>query len=252
MFTPNTEGVDLYVDERGSGEPLLLLAGAGQSHVVFLDNGLADLLARHFRVILMDVTGMGRSGRVTEAKPQQWAQDVLSVLDALDLPRAHLCASSLGARVAARVAADHPERVDTLVVDLPITSVDAEQEGALDAFFSGYRTNPLSRTAPRWHGQTWHAAMDFFVALRRTAAFREYYSPASYLSAIAAPTLLCRGDVDNPAHPLSQATDWHRDARDSWLWIEPGASDLALTNACPAKFAHEVAHFVAARKGALT
>jgi pimeloyl-ACP methyl ester carboxylesterase len=252
MHTPNTVGVDLYYEERGDGEPLLLLAGAGQSSVTVVDSGLADLFARYFRVVLMDVTGMGRSARVTQVNPAQWTQDVISVLDAAGLERAHLGGSSLGARVAARVAADYPGRVNTLLIDMPITSVDSEQEQALNAFFSGYRTNPLRQTAPRWHGDTWQEAMDFFVTTRQTADFREYYSPASYLASITAPTLICRGDTDHPVHPLAQALEWHRAAQRSWLWIEPGASDMALMKACPERVVDQFVRFISAVGAAAT
>jgi pimeloyl-ACP methyl ester carboxylesterase len=250
MHTSSTEGVELHYEVRGAGEPLLLLPGAGQSAVTLVDSGLADLFAEHFHVILMDFTGMGASGRVTEMKPEQWARDVVSVLDAVGVGRAHVGGSSLGARVAARVAADSGERVETLLVDMPITGVDEAQEVRLDTFFTGFRTNVLSTTAPRWHGESWVEAMEFFATVRRTSKFREYYTPASYLASIPAPTLICRGDADNPAHPLSMATDWHRDARSSWLWIEPGASNMALTTACPDKVVANYVRFVAATREA--
>jgi pimeloyl-ACP methyl ester carboxylesterase len=223
---------------------LLLLPGAGQSSIMFLDNGLAEMFARRFQVILMDFTGLGKSGRVTDMKPAQWAEDVISVLDALEIERAHLAGSSMGARVAARVAADVPHRVNTLLIDMPITSVNVEQERELNAFFSNYATNQLAPQAERLHGPQWHEAMDFFVSVRQTSAFREYYTPKSYLGSIVAPTLLCRGDADHPVHPLSQATDWHSAAKSSWLWIEPGASNMALMQACPQQVVENFARFV--------
>jgi pimeloyl-ACP methyl ester carboxylesterase len=244
MDTPNTEGVAVHYEVLGDGEPLLLLPGAGQAAATFVDSGLAEQFARYFRVILMDVSGMGRSGRVKEVKPAQWADDAISVLDALGVDRAHLGGSSLGARIAARVAADHPGRVDRLLVDMPITGVDEEQERALHAFFAGYATNALAAPARRWHGEQWREAMDLFVATRSSPAFREHYHAASYVPDIAAPTLICRGDTPNPVHPVSQATDWHAAAQRSWLWIEPGASNMALTQACPDRVASTFARFV--------
>jgi pimeloyl-ACP methyl ester carboxylesterase len=243
MYTTGSEGVDLFYTEMGAGEPLLLLPGASQSHVLFIDNRLAEMFAQSFRVILMDFTGLGKSGRVQDMKPSQWAEDVISVLDALGLPRVHLGGSSLGARVAARVAADSPGRVNTLLIDMPITSVDEEQEQQLNAFFSGYATNSLAPQAQRMHGEQWREAMDFFVAVRQQPQFQAYYSPASYVADIAAPTLICRGDGDHPVHPLSMATDWHQAAKASWLWIEPGASNMALMQACPDRVASTFARF---------
>jgi pimeloyl-ACP methyl ester carboxylesterase len=245
MYATSTAGTHLFYEEMGAGEPLVLLPGASQSHVLFIDNGLAEMFARSFRVILMDFTGLGKSDRVHDMKPSQWAEDVISILDALGLLRVHLGGSSLGARVAARVAADSPGRVSTLLVDMPITSVDEEQEQQLNAFFSGYATNSLAPQAQRWHGEQWREAMDFFVAVRQQAQFRDYYSPASYLADITAPTLICRGDSDHPVHPLSMATDWHRGAKVSWLWIEPGASNMALMQACPERVASTFSRFAA-------
>jgi pimeloyl-ACP methyl ester carboxylesterase len=244
MDTPNTEGVPLYYEVLGDGQPLLLLPGAGQAAVTFVESGFAAELARHFRVVLMDVSGMGRSGRVTEVTPSQWAQDAISVLDALGLERAHLGGSSLGARIAARVAADQPDRVDRLLVDMPITGADEQQERALHAFFADYATNSLAAPARRWHGERWREAMDLFVATRSSRVFRDHYHAASYIADIRAPTLICRGDTPNPVHPVSQAADWHAASQRSWLWIEPGASNMALTQACPDRVASTFARFV--------
>jgi pimeloyl-ACP methyl ester carboxylesterase len=169
----------------------------------------------------------------------------MSVLDHLEFERVHIGGSSLGARVAARVAADFPERISTLLVDMPITGIDEEQERTLNSFFSGYATNHLMEQARRQHAPAWREAMDFFVELRQTAAFRDHYSALPFVPRIVAPTLICRGDNDSPVHPVSQATDWHSASQTSWLWIEPGASNMALMQACPDRVASNFAHFVA-------
>ena len=95
MRTTNSEVVDLFYHLLGAGDPLVLLPGASQSHVLFLECGLAELFARHFTVVLMDFTGLGGSGRVPQVKPSQWAQDVISVLDAVGVDRAHLVGGHL-------------------------------------------------------------------------------------------------------------------------------------------------------------
>lgn len=252
MFTTSSAGVDLYYDTFGEGEPLILLPGAGQSSVALVETGLADIFAEHFTVILMDFTGLGQSGRVSHMAHQQWVRDVVSVMEAAGVERAHLAGSSLGGRVAARVAADVPEAVETLTVDMPITDVSDEQDAIIDALFRDYRSNMFAEAAPRWHGETWEEAMDFFIAARQSPGFRSYYTPSSFLDRIPAPTLLTRGDGMNPVHPVSQALDWHTGAQRSWLWIEPGSSGDALTQACPQRLVELVVRFVeAARAGSL-
>ena len=250
MYTTNSDGLELYYDVIGAGEPLVLLPGASLSHVLFVETGLAELFAEEFTVILMDFTGLGASGRVTQVKPSQWAQDVISVLDAAGVDRAHLAGSSLGARVAARVAADWPDRVDKLLVDMPITGINEQQEVQLDALFSNYATNHLAAGAERQHGPRWHEAMDLFVATRQDQIFREYYSVLGYLDRVDAPTLICRSDEDHQVHPLAMALEWHVASAHSALWIEPGASNPALVQACPHRVVRQFLDFVGGGAGA--
>lgn len=244
MRTTSTAGVDLHFEILGSGEPLVLLPGAAQSSAALVENGLAALFAEHFQVVLMDFTGLGRSDRVERCDNDQWAKDVLSVMDAAGLHRAHLAGSSLGGRIAARVAANAPERVLTLLVDMPITSVSDDQDAVIHDLFREFRTNMFADLAPRWHGPTWEEAMDFFIRARQAPGFRDYFSPGSFLSAIAAPTLLTRGDGMNPVHPVSQALDWHAAAQRSWLWLEPGAAGDSLMQACPDRVVETFVRFV--------
>lgn len=246
MEAVSTTGKRLFFRTMGHGEPVVLLPGSSQSHVAFLDSGLAGSLARDFTVVLMDLTGMGESERVTSMPVGQWADDVISVLDAANLSSAHLLGTSLGGRVAARVAADHPGRVDTLLIDMPITGVTDEQEARIAAMFVDYAESPLAAGWQRWHGERWRAALDFFIPLRARADFRAYYSPESYLERIEAPTLLCRSDEENLAHPLAQAFEWHQRARNSHLWIEPDAANPALTMSNAEQVAGRYATFVKA------
>jgi len=74
-------------------------------------------LRRHFRLVLVDNRGSGRSGPAE--KPLQvadMARDVISVLDAAGVARTHVLGVSLGGMVAQEVAIRYPERVDRLVL----------------------------------------------------------------------------------------------------------------------------------------
>ena len=74
-------------------------------------------LGRHFRLVLVDNRGFGRSdrpdGRFAVA---DMARDVVAVLDAAGIRRAHVMGASLGGMVAQELAVTHPERVDGLVL----------------------------------------------------------------------------------------------------------------------------------------
>jgi 3-oxoadipate enol-lactonase len=74
-------------------------------------------LAGHFRLVLMDNRGSGRSGRPAGAfAVADMVGDVVAVLDAAGIQRAHVLGASLGGMVAQELAITYPERVDGLVL----------------------------------------------------------------------------------------------------------------------------------------
>jgi pimeloyl-ACP methyl ester carboxylesterase len=74
-------------------------------------------LRRHFRLVLVDNRGSGRSGLPAASfDVADMAGDVVAVLDGAGIRRAHVMGASLGGMVAQELAIDHPERVDALVL----------------------------------------------------------------------------------------------------------------------------------------
>ena len=110
----------IFVRRCGSGAPVLLLHGFPQTHLMW--RGVAPLLARHFTVVCADLRGYGRSGcpvstpdHAPYAK-RAMARDMVLVLERLGFPRFAVAGHDRGGRVAYRLALDHPDRVDRLVV----------------------------------------------------------------------------------------------------------------------------------------
>ena len=105
--------VRLRYRDYGRGEPVVLLHGYAGS-MDFL-RSLADSLARDYRVIALDERGFGQSTKLADPARfgREMGEDVVRVLDQLHVGRAHLIGHSMGALVAAYVAANHPERVAT-------------------------------------------------------------------------------------------------------------------------------------------
>jgi len=106
-------GVRLRYREVGRGEPVILLHGYTQR--LELMSELADSLAKDFRVIVPDQRGFGESSKFSD--PARFGRvmgdDAIALLDAVQLRRAHLVGHSMGALVAANVAARFPDRVRT-------------------------------------------------------------------------------------------------------------------------------------------
>jgi pimeloyl-ACP methyl ester carboxylesterase len=107
--------VRIAFEERGAGEPLLLIQGLGYGRWGWAP--VADLLAERFRVILFDNRGIGASdcppGPYTT---EQMAGDAAAVLDAAEVERAHVLGTSLGGMVAQELALSSPQRIDKLVL----------------------------------------------------------------------------------------------------------------------------------------
>ncbi len=109
------DDVDVAWFEAGRGEPLVLVHGLADDHRAWRRT-LPDLVLRH-RVLLYDLRGHGQS---TLGKPdgslRQLGEDLVGLLDALEIQRARIAGFSLGGTIAMRVAIDHPDRVDKLVL----------------------------------------------------------------------------------------------------------------------------------------
>lgn len=74
-------------------------------------------LGAHFRILLYDCRGQGKSDApADDYTPAQHVADLLGLLDALQVPAAHLVGLSHGGTIAMQVAIAHPERVDRLVL----------------------------------------------------------------------------------------------------------------------------------------
>lgn len=117
--TVEVNGLSIHLRHGGDGPPVLLLHGYPQSHVMW--HRVAPLFAERFTVVCPDLRGYGDSskprdgGHLTYAK-RTMADDQLKVMASLDFDRFALTGHDRGARVALRLALDHPEAVSHLAV----------------------------------------------------------------------------------------------------------------------------------------
>ncbi|CAM2917084.1 alpha/beta fold hydrolase [Skermania piniformis] len=125
MITSLTEGtVDydgntIFYAEAGSGPAVVLLHGGGPGASGVSNYGRnIDTLAEHFRVIVPDMPGYGRSSKVVNRSDPfgGLADGVRGLLDGLGLDKADLVGNSYGGAAALRFALESPERVGRLVL----------------------------------------------------------------------------------------------------------------------------------------
>lgn len=127
--------------QAGSGAPLLLLHGHPQTHAMW--HAVADELAGTFTVVMMDLRGYGDSARVASDaehhaySKREMARDAMAVMKACGFERFQVLAHDRGARVAHRLAADHPNAVERLML-LDIAPTLAMYDTTTDAFARAY------------------------------------------------------------------------------------------------------------------
>ena len=113
------DGVRTWYAQYGASGPWLAFAPVFQIGNTNLHKGVVPYLAQHFRVVVTDLRGNGRSDR--PATPEAYTfdhyfADFVAVLDALQVDRAAIVGISATAMVALRVAAEQPARVSHLVI----------------------------------------------------------------------------------------------------------------------------------------
>ncbi|MDD0977669.1 alpha/beta fold hydrolase [Pseudomonas fontis] len=109
------EGCSLHYEEYGQGEPLVLLHGLGSSCQDW-EMQIAEL-ARHYRLILMDIRGHGRSDKPRERYSiPGFSADLMALLEHLQTGPVHLVGLSMGGMVGFQFAVDHPEWLRSLCI----------------------------------------------------------------------------------------------------------------------------------------
>lgn len=115
MPITHANGIDLYYEVHGKGEPLLLIMGLSLTSKSWFRT--IPALSEHYKVIVFDNRGVGLSGKPdTPYSIKLMAEDANSVLDAAGVESAHVYGISMGGMIAQRLALKYPERIRSLIL----------------------------------------------------------------------------------------------------------------------------------------
>ncbi|CCG03636.1 alpha/beta fold hydrolase [Blastococcus saxobsidens] len=135
-------GVTLNYEVSGEGDPLLLIMGTSGS--IPLWGEIVPRLAERYRVIAYDNRGLGGSERGNgPISVASLAEDASALLEALDVPRAHVMGWSLGSAILQELALAHPEQVATAVMYASWGRCDGFQRSVLAALRHPYATRDM-------------------------------------------------------------------------------------------------------------
>lgn len=127
MSIAKVGSVELYYEEHGSGDPLLLIMGLAADSQAWMFQ-IPDF-AKEYRVIAFDNRGVGRSSK--PAGPysiHEMADETAALLDVLKIDRAHVVGVSMGGMIAQELVLRHPQRVRALVLACTYPEPDADIE----------------------------------------------------------------------------------------------------------------------------
>ncbi|MFT3935529.1 MAG: alpha/beta hydrolase [Chitinophagaceae bacterium] len=126
-----TNGINMYYEIHGSGYPLVLIHGGG-STIQSCFGKLIPLLAKHFRVVAMELQAHGHTeDRNAASSFEQDADDVAALLSHLQISKAHILGFSNGGNTAMQLAVRHPLLINKLV----IIAAFYKREGMMQGFF---------------------------------------------------------------------------------------------------------------------
>jgi len=212
-------GVQLYFETHGSGEPLLLLHGFGGCSQDW--SPLVADWSAHFQLIIPDLRGHGRSSNPAKVfRHQHAAADILALLDHLAIGNFKALGVSGGGNVLLHLATRQPERVEAMVL-VSATSYFPAQARPLMRAYPDSLTEKDWETMRKRHpgGETQIKAI-----LASTASFADSYDDMNftppYLATIKARTLIVQGDRD-PLYPVEISVEMAKAIPRSSLWIIP-------------------------------
>src|SRR5258708_36373220 len=141
-------GVKMYYEVHGSGEPVVLLHGAFMTITNNWTRWIGEL-AKTRKVIAVEMQGHGRTADIKrDFSDENLADDVAALLDYLKIPSADLIGYSMGGGVAMQCAIRHPEKVRKVVVISSTFRRDGMVQEALDAFpkltADAFKSSPLA------------------------------------------------------------------------------------------------------------
>ena len=212
--TVTVSGKPIFFAETGTGPAVVMLhgGGPGASGVSNYSRNV-DALARHFRVIVPDMPGYGRSIKgVHQNDPFGYLADMIrGLLDELCIDTAHLIGNSYGGAAALRLALDTPDRVGKLVLMGPggIGTTRCLPTNGLKSLLSYYGGDGPSRDKLATFIRTYlvyddAAVPDALIDLRYQASID--------------PEVVANPPLRRPSGPMAPRTLWRMDlTRDSRL-----------------------------------
>jgi pimeloyl-ACP methyl ester carboxylesterase len=243
----NVNGLKMYYEIHGAGQPLVLLHGAFSAIGTSFGKLLPEL-AKTRQVIAFELQGHGHTADMDRPLSyEQMADDTAAALQQLGIEKADFFGYSMGAAVVLQVAIRHPELVRKLVFASVSYKLDGLHPGLMDGL--------QQMTPDMMYGSPWHEEYkqiaprpeDFDTLFTKVMQMDKDLKdiPDETIAAIQAPALFIIGDSDivRPEHAVEMFRlfdggimgDTPAGLPDSQLAILPGTSHVTLVDRAPCR-----------------
>lgn len=205
MPTVQSNGISMYYETHGTGEPLLPIQGLATDLTQV--EGITRELSLRCQVVAFDNRGAGRTDRPDQPYSiEMMAEDAAGLVAGLGLKMVNVLGMSMGGRIAIALTLNHPEMVKSLI--LVSTSARVNHPRGLAWAFGNFLVRiPAVRRIGTKFPQPYYA----YVRQRDAS---QGYDATNRLGEIAAPTLILHGEKDKTV-PYSLAEEMHQGIRGS-------------------------------------
>jgi pimeloyl-ACP methyl ester carboxylesterase len=210
--TPETgvasvNGVEMYYEIHGSGEPLILIHGGLGGIVEF--SQLLPALAESRQVIAVELQAHGHTADIDRPLSfEVMADDIAALIQHLGYERADVLGYSLGGGVALRTAIQHPEVVDRLIlVSTPFRreSIHPEFRAGMEAMSAEAAMQMLETPMYQYYASVAPQVENWAALVQKEAdLLGQDYDWSDEVAAMTTPTLILVGDNDfiPPSHAV--------------------------------------------------
>lgn len=231
-------GLNMYYQEIGTGEPLILLHGGTSTSDEW--EAYSEFFAPHFRVLALDWRGHGRTDNPTgEFSYRLLTDDIAAFINALDLKKPLVVGYSDGGQIALDLGIRYPDLAKALVIGAATYKFKESYYDRLKIMgFEGPGTVDTVKMGPGWTGylkEVHHRAdhPEYWNMLVNQIS-RMWWQPLGYseddLKKITVPSLLILGDRDGFVLDVEQAVEMYRLIPNAELAILARADHLTTLN----------------------
>ena len=223
--TVSLNGFEMYYETHGEGEPLLLVHG-WSGNADYFEPVLGEL-SRHFRLIIPELRGHGRSTNPAGTFTiEQTASDVSALLEHLGLEGVRALGASAGGLTLLRMSLDNPKALESMIL-VGVGTHFIEECSATMAASNSDSNGPEWWEVMRDRHPNGDVQIREIVTYLQHLAERDLGFSVETLASVQARTFIVQGDSDW-CFPTTQVADMQQAIPDAALWVIPNGEHVPI------------------------